>query len=1165
MSIVPVTGLADVSGSGLLIASSLIRTAKNVKIYRSQCEHLSKQCLDLASALRDHSPGLEGTPAQQAVDEVERVLTRILNRVRRWGDMGKMRSFVKQTEIRVGIDESYQELRTCSMQFNIALHLNANTRGRELEDIRKRDHDELIEMMTRMLQDKSLLRIELATGTPEDAHKVVQAIEQARELKGADVGETQERQLQEDFGELRKWVERLPPMDDLSGNVSRTSDHAIATGGSQDIYTGEWTGREVALAYPRNQSRAAQERFKRQVEIWRTIRHPNILQLLGIAYIGDFVYSVSPYMEFGNVKQYLKDYPEANRVLLLSEIASGTSLAAYRISAYEPDHPRRFTGGESPFSNVLVSGDGHACLGDFGSARIEEVPVTEAITYGSLRWLAPELVADSRYVPTTRATDVWSFGMLSMEIFTDDVPFNHISNDAFVPIVIHDGPLPIRPEHNITMRGLGDAMWKLMNQCWQRDPSSRPSMSEIRETTQNMNPLRSYSRSTRSPSSIHIAGNQHGASFSDTVRAPGGAHPSSLTLSRPPRITDSTPPTAPLPIPKPLAHNEPELELPQRGTPATFPMRKSPILNIPLSSSPPSQLGLASESRSATGKPIPMPKNPSPLSSSFQIPLPSTTPESCSSVSPPNDHLDWSLHPPMLIQEASTSSRHESSLLLQPVHATSSPKPGSAEEHRRFGSTSTGSVHSANRSMSSSSSGGLLDAAVRDTQPLVRRTADGTVEAGTLEGLVDRLIKDTHDHAKDNEVKRVFLGTYRLFTTGEDLFRCLKRRLGDIGTSISSGSIRYSTLLLLRTWLRAEGEHLGRELLSSIREFSRSVGGSDTMREVAQEIVDLASEKMNAVIIPTSPSQSLDGIMPPPSPQQFKPTDIAISLTVIEGDYYSKITQIDYITHLRGTPITKHIESATKINNCLVNWVKRKILSSEDVNKRASNFKLFVLVAEECKKLQNFSSASAIIAALQSAQQLILTRESKLTKSEKQLLCQLDEMIAVQGDYRGYREVLQNTKSPFVIPWLAFHLRRLQTFYDRSSAAVVVDQRPLINFSRCARLLERIDDVRRYRAPPPEHLLDKHRRRRGASPASMPAHAWVKKELDDAPSAIEQFEELVSALAELEHQMRESRELELRSVGFKVPPRQRRSSGSSSLALSPGGRMASLDSRLGKI
>jgi RNA-binding protein YhbY len=58
--------------------------------------------------------------------------------------------------------------------------LDANNRSRELEEIRKRDHDELIEMVTRALHDKSLLKIALAASTPEDAHNVVEVIEQAR-------------------------------------------------------------------------------------------------------------------------------------------------------------------------------------------------------------------------------------------------------------------------------------------------------------------------------------------------------------------------------------------------------------------------------------------------------------------------------------------------------------------------------------------------------------------------------------------------------------------------------------------------------------------------------------------------------------------------------------------------------------------------------------------------------------------------------------------------------------------------------------------------------------------------------------------------------------------------------------------------------------------------
>ena len=89
----------------------------------------------------------------------------------------------------------------------------------------------------------------------------------------------------------------------------------------------------------------------------------------------------------------------------------------------------------------------------------------------------------------------------------------------------------------------------------------------------------------------------------------------------------------------------------------------------------------------------------------------------------------------------------------------------------------------------------MLDAAVQDPDSILRRTAEGTVEAGTLEGLVDRLIKDTHDRAKDNEFRRVFLASYRVFTTSEDLFKILKRRfeeMGDLQTSIHSAPIRYS-------------------------------------------------------------------------------------------------------------------------------------------------------------------------------------------------------------------------------------------------------------------------------------------------------------------------------------------------------------------------------------
>jgi hypothetical protein len=133
-------------------------------------------------------------------------------------------------------------------------------------------------------------------------------------------------------------------------------------------------------------------------------------------------------------------------------------------------------------------------------------------------------------------------------------------------------------------------------------------------------------------------------------------------------------------------------------------------------------------------------------------------------------------------------------------------------------------------------------------------------------------------------------------------------------------------------------------------EFARSVGGSDTMKAVVQEIANLADDKvcvayhdsklhcltvfqMNFFVpSPALSVQPLHGTtLPSPSLEQFKPEDIADSLTVIEGEFYSKITQADYIAHVRGTPITTHIASASNINNRLVNWVKLHVIRSGNV------------------------------------------------------------------------------------------------------------------------------------------------------------------------------------------------------------------------------------------
>jgi hypothetical protein len=72
---------------------------------------------------------------------------------------------------------------------------------------------------------------------------------------------------------------------------------------------------------------------------------------------------------------------------------------------------------------------------------------------------------------------------------------------------------------------------------------------------------------------------------------------------------------------------------------------------------------------------------------------------------------------------------------------------------------------------------------------------------------------------------------------------------------------------------------------------------------------------------------------------------------------------------------------------------------------------------------------SAIVAALKSLSQLILTCDIELTKNEKQLLAQLDDILAPGSDHLAYRQALQNIESLIAIPWLGMHTTSLPALY----------------------------------------------------------------------------------------------------------------------------------------
>ncbi|KAG8903717.1 hypothetical protein FRC01_009021 [Tulasnella sp. 417] len=138
-------------------------------------------------------------------------------------------------------------------------------------------------------------------------------------------------------------------------------------------------------------------RFSREGETWQDLVHPNILPFLGIDWLGDHIYLISPFAEHGTVMDYLKRNPDTDRPKFLLEIAAAVAFL----------HFRHVIHGDIKGRNVLVSPDLSAQVCDFGLSRyVDSATSTGMIGAGTTRWSSPEVIDGG---PKSYASDVYAF------------------------------------------------------------------------------------------------------------------------------------------------------------------------------------------------------------------------------------------------------------------------------------------------------------------------------------------------------------------------------------------------------------------------------------------------------------------------------------------------------------------------------------------------------------------------------------------------------------------------------------------------------------------------------------------------------------------------------------------------------------------------------------
>ncbi|KAK2463096.1 hypothetical protein APHAL10511_004751 [Amanita phalloides] len=268
---------------------------------------------------------------------------------------------------------------------------------------------------------------------------------------------------------------------DLTRQVEKDGETYFALGTSADFWKGKWIKENgiaisVAVKVIRSLPHGQDERYKRmkfkvirEASILCKLNHPHITPFYGISFdFGrpDSPCLVYPFYESGDLMSYLQANPQADRLRLICQVASGL---AYLHGMNPP-----VVHGDIKGSNILVNDSGHACLADFGLGRLTEVQgFTTNHVGGTCRWMAYELIYDDGEEPVKHTTqsDVWAFGMTVLEILTGKAPFSHLSYDASVIFYIVRGRKPRQPEE------IQDKVWSILCQCWAQDPRERPTMS----------------------------------------------------------------------------------------------------------------------------------------------------------------------------------------------------------------------------------------------------------------------------------------------------------------------------------------------------------------------------------------------------------------------------------------------------------------------------------------------------------------------------------------------------------------------------------------------------------------------------------------------------------------------------------------------------------------
>uniref|UniRef100_A0A182K7Q2 Tyrosine-protein kinase-like otk n=1 Tax=Anopheles christyi TaxID=43041 RepID=A0A182K7Q2_9DIPT len=227
--------------------------------------------------------------------------------------------------------------------------------------------------------------------------------------------------------------------------------------------------------------------FRRQLELFRTVSHRNVVQLFGLCRDKDPHYLLLEYTDWGDLKQFLlatspvtppngtvdskKDAtakpPPLNvpQILALAHQIGRGMDAIYKARIIHKDLATR---------NCIISSDFSAKISmpALGRDKYSKEYCKHRNQLMPIRWMAPECFQEDDY---SIKSDIFSFAVLVWELFTNaiEIPFKDQTDEEIITAA-QTGKLEWKVAEKTP-----EALHKILTSCWSTSPKERPSFSQL--------------------------------------------------------------------------------------------------------------------------------------------------------------------------------------------------------------------------------------------------------------------------------------------------------------------------------------------------------------------------------------------------------------------------------------------------------------------------------------------------------------------------------------------------------------------------------------------------------------------------------------------------------------------------------------------------------------